>query len=350
MKTIKWFSFVLPVLLGAMFGVQSCRKGASALLPSATGKPYEILVVMDRNLWNGPSGEALKGVLTSDIPGLPQAEPQFDVSYTTPGQFDNILKPVRNILIAEVSDIYSAPKFSYSRNNWSDGQMILYVKSPDQEQLLEFINNNAQTIVNFFNSAELNRMVKLLQKNYNRAAQDTLIERMGISAQIPGELKKSKVSNDFFWASNGAYKGRMDFVVYTVPYTDAAQFDPENLIIMRDSVMKANIPGGREGSYMSTQTLFPPVFRPLTVNGKYCAEIRALWEMKGDMMGGPFISHTVLDEPNQRLVTAEVFVYAPEQDKRNLLRRLEASLYTLKLPQDNQLPEVPVGVVPEAAE
>ena len=338
---------MLPVLLGIITGMQSCHKGSSALLPSATGKPYEVLVVMDRTLWDGPSGQALKDVLTSDVPGLPQSEPQFDVSYTTPGQFDNILKPVRNIVIVEVSDIYSAPKFSYRRNSWSDGQMILYIKSPDKEQLMEFINNNPQTIINFFSGAELNRMVKLLQKSYNRAAQDTLIEHLGVSAQIPSELKRTKVGKDFFWASNEANKGRMDFVVYTVPYTDAAQFEPENLILMRASVMKANIPGGREGSYMTTQTLFPPVFRPLTVNGKYCAEIRALWEMKGDMMGGPFISHTVLDEPNQRLVTAEAFVYAPEQDKRNLLRRLEAALYTLKLPQDNQLPEVPVGVVPE---
>lgn len=318
--------------------------GAVSLLPTATGTPYEVLVVMDNNLWQGPSGGALKDVLKSDVPGLPQSESNFRVSAVPPGQFDNILKPVRNVLIAEVSDIYSAPKFSYSRDVWAQSQVVLYVKAPDKEQLREFINNNGQTIIDFFVNAELNRGVKLLQKSHNKDAKMKLEEQLGISVDIPTELDKIKQGDNFFWASNGLYGGRMDFVAYTVPYTDAAQFTPENLILTRDSIMKANIPGGKKGSYMGTQTLFPPYSRTLTLGGKYCAEVRALWEMNGDMMGGPFVSHTRLDEANQRLVTVEVFVYAPEREKRNLLRRLESTLYTMKLPQDNMLPEVPVVI------
>ena len=61
-------------------------------------------------------------------------------------------------------------------------------------------------------------------------------------------------------------------------------------------------------------------------------------------MGGPFVSHTRLDEVNQRVITAEIFVFAPEKKKRNTLRRLESSLYTLRLPQENMLPEIPVTV------
>ena len=53
--------------------------------------------------------------------------------------------------------------------------------------------------------------------------------------------------------------------------------------------------------------------------------------MKGDFMGGPYVSHTRLDEkkPNE-LFTAEIFVYSPDKMKRNLVRQMEASLYTLK--------------------
>ena len=38
--------------------------------------------------------------------------------------------------------------------------------------------------------------------------------------------------------------------------------------------------------------------------------------------------------PTYRVVVAEAFVYAPEKKKRDLIRRLEASLYTLELPQE----------------
>ena len=48
-------------------------------------------------------------------------------------------------------------------------------------------------------------------------------------------------------------------------------------------------------------------------------------------MGGPFVSHAQLDEARQRVIVVERFVYAPETDKRNFLRRIEAALFTLEL-------------------
>jgi hypothetical protein len=52
-------------------------------------------------------------------------------------------------------------------------------------------------------------------------------------------------------------------------------------------------------------------------------------------MGGPYVSHTRLDQVNGRVVTAETFLYAAGQKKRSALRQAEAILYTLSLPQDS---------------
>ena len=65
--------------------------------------------------------------------------------------------------------------------------------------------------------------------------------------------------------------------------------------------------------------------------------MRGLWKVVGDMMGGPFVSHIRLDEQNQRIVVVEGFVYAPETNKRNYIRRLEASLFTLRLPGEMEV-------------
>ena len=51
-------------------------------------------------------------------------------------------------------------------------------------------------------------------------------------------------------------------------------------------------------------------------------------------MGGPFVSHSVVDEMNNRVIVVEAFVYAAGQKKGKFIRKLEASLYTLKLPAD----------------
>lgn len=113
--------------------------------------------------------------------------------------------------------------------------------------------------------------------------------------------------------------------------------------------MQANIPGFKEGVYMATDSLLTDV-RPINVQNSYTLEARGLWRMKGDFMGGPYVSHTRLDEKNQRIITAEIFVYSPDKMKRNLVRQMEASLYTLKLPNEVQQNQIPLGGVTKEAE
>jgi hypothetical protein len=56
--------------------------------------------------------------------------------------------------------------------------------------------------------------------------------------------------------------------------------------------------------------------------------------MSNAAMGGPFVSYSCVDEVNERVIVAEVFVYAPNKEKRQYIRDMEAILLTLKLPAD----------------
>ena len=103
--------------------------------------------------------------------------------------------------------------------------------------------------------------------------------------------------------------------------------------------MKVNIPGEREGMYMETDSAH--VFaNNINVRGDYAMEVKGLWDVKNDMMGGPFVSHARVDQANGRVVVVEGFVYSPDKQKRNFMRKMEAALYTLKLPTEEQLPEI----------
>ena len=111
--------------------------------------------------------------------------------------------------------------------------------------------------------------------------------------------------------------------------------------------MKAHIPGEREGMYMATDSMFVDV-KNIMVKGEYAQEARGLWEMEGDMMGGPLVSHARVDRANGRVIVAEAFIYSPDKMKRNLMRQMEASLYTLRLPNETLLDEVVVNAdIPE---
>ena len=86
---------------------------------------------------------------------------------------------------------------------------------------------------------------------------------------------------------------------------------------------------------MKTDTLCT-ITKPIVVHNRFAMEMRGLWYMENDCMGGPFISHSRADTETNRVVVVEGFVYAPEKMKRGLIRRLEGSLYTLQLPEEQQ--------------
>ena len=313
--------------------METSKKKKPLLMPNATGLPYEMLVVMDDAQWDRPLGRAVFNVLDTDVPGLPQSERSFRISRVAPDGFNsNMFKIMRNVIKVDIQDIYTQPKFKFARNVYSYPQMIMTLQAPDEESLTEYINNNRQSIIDFFTKAEMNREIENLRDRHNPDVSRLAEEILDVDIWVPWELNKFKTGKDFLWASTNVGKKDMNLVLYSYPYTDKNTFTLDYFLQKRDSVMKANIPGGPKGSYMTTNHDYVYV-EDGTVRGKYAQIARGLWRVQGDRMGGPFVSHSRVDEANGRIVVAEAFIYAPESLKRDLLRRMEAALYTLQLPQ-----------------
>ena len=101
---------------------------------------------------------------------------------------------------------------------------------------------------------------------------------------------------------------------------------------------------------MATERRVDQLFNIREHNGNYASEMRGLWRLKNDFMGGPYVSLAVLDVVNQRVIVAFGYVYAPNKDKRNYLRQVEAMLYSLELTNqdENDRMNMEVEVKPEA--
>ena len=59
--------------------------------------------------------------------------------------------------------------------------------------------------------------------------------------------------------------------------------------------------------------------------------------MTNDMMGGPFVMQAFVNENTGMVVVVEAYVYAPEMNKRNLMRNLEAAFHTISMPQPEDI-------------
>ena len=312
----------------------------SLMLPNASGLPYEMLVVMDDEQWERPLGRAVFNVLDTDVPGLPQSERSFRITRVAPsGMSSNMFRIMRNIIKVDIQNIYTQPKLKFARDVYAYPQMVMTLQAPDEASLAQYVEDNAQSIIDFFTRAEMNREISNLREEHNLDVSRLAKEILGVDVWVPWEVNKYKKGKDFLWASTNSEKKDMNIVLYAYPYTDANTFTLDYFLNKRDSVMKVNIPGGPEGSYMTTQHDYVYV-KDATVHGKYAQVARGLWRVQGDRMGGPFVSHSRVDEVNGRVIVAEIFIYAPESLKRDLVRRMEAALYTVQLPQQQSVAEL----------
>ena len=334
-------SMALMALVLFSCGGNEKKGGKSLFTPVSSGRPYEMLVVIDKGMWERPAGRALFDVLDSDVPGLPQPERSFRISQIIPSKFDRGFRIFRNIIDVDIQPIYTQPKLKYSRDSYASPQMIMTIQAPDEQSFEEFVAKNRQVIVDFFTKAEMNRQINVLKEKYSPVVAAKVGSIFGCDVRIPAELERYKEGKDFLWASsdNNSTNTSLNFVIYSYPYTDKNTFTKDYFVHKRDSVMKINIPGAREGQYIQTDADYVDV-KDFAVKGEYAFEARGLWYMENDMMGGPFVSHARVDRPNGRVVVVEGFVYAPEKKKRDLMRKLEAALYTLNLPQEQELEEI----------
>lgn len=322
---------LLTLLLGAVV-LAGCTK--ENLFPVASGRPYEVLVVMDSVEWNAPHGRALFDVLDTDVPMLPQSERSFRISQTERKDFDRVLNIFRNIIIVNIDERqFTKTKMKFTRDKYAMEQIVLTINSPSREEFRVFCTDHREEIVDFLVKMEMNRLVVELKKKFSKKTFDLAKQIFGCEMYAPDELTSYKKGKDFLWTTNNTATGLESIVMYSFPYDGPESFNKQYLCAKRDSVMKVNLPGEKPGMYMQTDTLCT-VVKPIAVHGKYAMEMRGLWFMRNDCMGGPYVSHARVDTEANRVVVVEGFVYAPEKMKRGLIRRLEGSLYTLRLPEE----------------
>ncbi len=334
-KSVFLYLLLAIVTAGVMMscdegGKNPYRRNLSILTPTSSGTPYEVMVVAEDSIWEGYAGRALRDVLNKPLAGLPQKESMFHVSRVKPANYDRITNLFRNIIVFKIGREYVEPEIRLVRDEFSSPQIIMTILGPDPAKVSTYITEQTKFITRFFTDEEINRTATELTYEHNIKFAEKVKEMFDCDFYIPVDIKKMKVGDNFIWASNDALTGIQNIVIYSYPYATEKVFRKGVYIALRDSFMKKNIPGGREGQYMATDREHVEV-KDIAVRGEYAQEARGLWHMENDAMGGPFVAHSVVDTVNNRIIVVEGFVYAPEKQKRSLIRRLEAALYTLKV-------------------
>lgn len=329
---VQWVAVFGALLLGG--ALISCQgDGARVALPGKVGAAGELVVVAPQDVWESVAGDTVQAMLGQPYPVLPQYEPLMDVVHLEPELFDRFWKPHRNILVLEVADRVDTqePSFAFFRNKYSRGQIYLVAKARNAEALANVLGSRGDEMISLLHAEEASRFADIVALSPNEVIAREVLEEWNVQGLWPKDARLAKQEEGFWWIDRQLtrLKGgdnhdiQQGFFIHSEPYTSADQLSLEHVLDRRDALTKRHVQGPTKGSYMATERRFFPAYEEMEFDGRFALEVRGLWKMENDFMGGPFYSLTLVDEDRGRLLTLEGYAYAPYFDKRPYIREVE---------------------------
>ena len=296
-------------------------------LPQSSGNINNVSIVMKEKEWESRLGESTRNIVGDIYQGLPIDEPNFKFFNISPKQFNGFSRHSRNILYFQKDTIN---KFRIYKNPYSKPQLFFLIQGEDEDILINYLIENKPLIINAIKEGERKEKIRRIKKSPSKS--NVLRKKMRINLVYPSVYKKVKDTFNFIWLEKQILKGTLNIISYRLPLNTIS--DPPKLndvIRIRDSIGKINIPGRLEGTYMITEKDYRPYFFKLNMGGKIIFETKGMWEVKNDFMGGPFINYILKDKKSNEWVIVEGFAFAPSVSKRDYMFELNSILSTISI-------------------
>ncbi|MFH1120869.1 MAG: DUF4837 family protein [Bacteroidota bacterium] len=331
MKLIFGIIKVCLVFLAASAILNSCVNDEKSLKAESTGKPSEILIVSEKALWKSSAGDSVRAFFDGPEVGLPQPEPLYKLAQVEEDEFNRLLQSHRNIFIMTIDSSFKEPLVELRRDIWAAPQRVVKITASTIESIKSSFKEKRAEIINLYENAEIERLQKLYSKSLNLKATETIRKKFNLSLNIPADYYLAVNKENFVWLRREANRLSQGILIYTYAYTDTIAYSPAKIRSVRDQFTQLYVPGPSDSSFMIVADEFvQPVARKLSLKKELAIEMRGLWEVRKDFMGGPFISYTFVDKRNNLVVALDGYVYAPNEDKRDLLKQVQSILLSFE--------------------
>ena len=315
-------------ILSSLIAIVGCGN-SKALLPNVSGKAGEIIVVIDKNDWEGSLGNDVRELLACDCPWLAQQEPLYSLVNVPAGGFGDLFKIHRNIVYFMINSQLDSTGVQYRHDVWAAPQCLVQVNARTSDEASRLLGENGKTIVSFIEQAERDRVIRNSIRYEERSIAEKVSEVFGGSPHFPMGYKLKKITPDFAWIADEKQYTIQGILIYRYPAVgDADELSVGRIIAKRNETLRTNVPGMFENTWMTTGDYLPPQLEFFRYRGREFAQVRGLWEVENDYMGGPFVSHSFYSPDGESVIVAEAFVYAPKYDKRQYLRQVESILFS----------------------
>ncbi len=344
-------SFILLCLLSVACGDSNGRGFRSK--PKALGVANQITVICEDELWEGSVGDSIDYYLGSIYPILPRPEPLFDLRQFSPFEIkvENLRRELRTYLVCATTEDTSSnayklalehlgeeamntqvPKLKKATDRWASGQIILYLIAPDENSLSSAIAQYFPSITEQVNKHDLKQIrAKTYIKGESHALSNKVKEVYNVDITIPADYQLAQEDDQFLWLRKDFEDITMNLLFKSIDYKAQAQFSEAEVKAIRDSLGLKYVSSTSDKSFMKINDVDLPLYSTQrNLNGLYTLEVRGIWEMENDFMGGPFVSYLIHLPEAKKLLFMDGFILAPGQKKRDLVQQYDVIASSIK--------------------
>lgn len=294
----------------------------------STGKAGEMILAIDTAYWTKDARTAIYKVLEQPQPAINQVQPMFDVLQCSNKDFLASFTRHRNIVQFDYNSTYGSNNLEIKRDPYTSPQIQVVIRGNNQDSCLSLFLQHQDEIVKAMYENDIARLQNAHRNLNNPNVEKKIKDKFGISLTIPDGYFIGREEEDFLWLCFRTPKNDRFIMIYKTP---AYELNCENIVYERNRITKAYILGAVQGAYPIVADIDGyPIAEPLQLRYHKGMELRGLWASVRDKMGGPFYSYTTLSADNTSCITIDGFVYAPQEQKRDYLREVEAIVKSIK--------------------
>ena len=314
--------------LFAGFCIASCvSENSDGKLPLPIGKTGEALIVINDNLWKNACGDSIRKYLTEPVWGLPAPEPTFTLSQIS--RLSKFMQKKRNMLIINVDPGLENASLKFKTNVYAKNQLIFNLDAPSADSVISCMSRNRDKITAYILTKDRDAIIDDYRKIVSKPVTEKLREKFQVDIVIPRTYIMYDEKSDFVWMKREEDERYWGILMWEEPYLRTSQLETDSLIFKMNAMTRKNVPGPSVGSYMADEPIVTPLVKRFEKNGIYSVQLNGLWQTENSYMGGPYVKQTIVDAKRGRLVTALGFVFYPNREKREMVRQLEAILYSI---------------------
>lgn len=294
----------------------------------STGKAGEMILAIDTNAWTKEARKAIYQVLEQPQPAINQVQPMFDVLQCSNKDFLASFTRHRNIVQFDYNPNYGTNSFEIKKNPTTSPQIQVVIRGNNQDSCLALFLQHQDEIIKSMYDNDIARLQNAHRNLNNPNIEKKINEKFGISMIIPEGYFIGREEEDFLWLCFRTPKNDRFVMIYKTP---AYELTADNIVYERNRITKAYILGAVQGAYPIVADVDGfPLAQPLQLRYHTGMELRGLWASVRDKMGGPFYSYTMLSADKTSCITVDGFVYAPQEQKRDYIREVEAIVKSIK--------------------